>query len=89
MILKQTLLSLMLLSSVSIAAQKNPVLPDFHADPEIMYSEQTHLYYIYSTTDGFPGWGGWTFSVFSSPDLKATPCMPFCWKPAQVSTPPA
>lgn len=70
MTLKQTLLSLMLLSSVSIAAQKNPVLPDFHADPEIMYSEQTHLYYIYSTTDGFPGWGGWTFSVFSSPDLK-------------------
>lgn len=70
MTLKQTLLSLMLLSPVSIAAQKNPVLPDFHADPEIMYSEQTHLYYIYSTTDGFPGWGGWTFSVFSSPDLK-------------------
>jgi len=70
MILKQTLLSLMLLSPVSIAAQKNPVLPDFHADPEIMYSEQTHLYYIYSTTDGYPGWGGWIFSVFSSPDLK-------------------
>ena len=27
-------------------------------------------YYIYSTTDGYPGWGGWTFNVFSSPDLK-------------------
>ena len=27
-------------------------------------------YYIYSTTDGQPGWGGWYFSVFSSDNLK-------------------
>ena len=51
-------------------AQKNPILPGFHADPEVLYSEQTNQYYIYSTTDGYPGWGGWTFSVFSSKDLK-------------------
>ncbi|WP_394341064.1 family 43 glycosylhydrolase [Parabacteroides pacaensis] len=48
----------------------NPVLPGFHADPEILYSKQTKKYYIYSTTDGQPGWGGWYFTVFSSPDLK-------------------
>ena len=36
----------------------NPVLPGYHADPEILYSEDTGKYYIYSTTDGEPGWGG-------------------------------
>lgn len=48
----------------------NPVLPDFHADPEILFSEKTGKYYIYSTTDGTPGWGGYYFQVFSSPDLN-------------------
>ena len=48
----------------------NPVLPGFHADPEILYSHQTSKYYIYSTTDGTPGWGGWYFTVFSSDDLR-------------------
>ncbi len=47
----------------------NPVLPEFHADPEVMYSEQTGLFYIYSTTDGAEGWGGYYFTAFSSPDL--------------------
>lgn len=47
----------------------NPILPDFHADPEVMYSNQTGKYYIYSTTDGYKGWGGWKFNVFSSTDL--------------------
>lgn len=49
---------------------KNPVLPGFHADPEVLYSQQTKKYYIYSTTDGQPGWGGWYFTVFSSDDLR-------------------
>lgn len=40
------------------------------ADPEILYSNKTKKYYIYSTTDGQPGWGGWYFTVFSSTDLK-------------------
>lgn len=48
----------------------NPILPDFHADPEILYSQQTKRYYIYSTTDGMPGWGGYTYHAFSSADLK-------------------
>lgn len=48
----------------------NPVLQGFHADPEILYSHQTKKYYIYSTTDGQPGWGGWYFTVFSSDNLK-------------------
>ncbi len=48
----------------------NPVLPGFHADPEIIYSNQTGKYYIYSTTDGQPGWGGWYYTAYSSSDLK-------------------
>ena len=46
-----------------------PILPGFHADPEVLYSNKTQKYYIYSTTDGTPGWGGHDFSVFSSTDL--------------------
>ncbi len=53
--------------SVSIAA--NPVLPGFHADPDVLYSEKTGRFYIYPTSDGYPGWGGYSFDVFSSPDL--------------------
>lgn len=52
------------------ANAKNPVLPGYHADPEILFSENTSKYYIYSTTDGVPGWGGGYFSVFSSDDLE-------------------
>mgnify|MGYP000124449674 FL=1 len=48
----------------------NPVLPGFHADPEIIYSNLTGKYYIYSTTDGQPGWGGWYYTAYSSNDLK-------------------
>ena len=51
-------------------ATANPILPEFHADPEVLYSNLTKKYYIYSTTDGTPGWGGHDFSVFSSTDLK-------------------
>ena len=47
-----------------------PILPGFHADPEVLYSHLTGKYYIYSTTDGTPGWGGYDFSVFSSDDLQ-------------------
>ncbi len=47
-----------------------PILPGFHADPEVLYSDKTKKYYIYSTTDGTPGWGGHDFSVFSSTNLK-------------------
>lgn len=52
-----------------LAKPHNPILPGFHADPEILYSEKTGKYYIYSTTDGTPGWGGWYFTVFSSDNL--------------------
>lgn len=51
-------------------AQGNPILPGFHADPEILYSNKTGRYYIYSTTDGKPGWGGYEYYVYSSSDLK-------------------
>ena len=55
--------------SVYVNIHANPVLPNFHADPDIMYSEKTGRFYIYPTTDGFPGWGSSSFNVFSSPDL--------------------
>jgi hypothetical protein len=54
---------------VSAAIEVNPVIPYFHADPEVLYSEKTGRFYIYPTTDGFPNWGGYSFNVFSSPDL--------------------
>ncbi|MBR2380009.1 MAG: family 43 glycosylhydrolase [Paraprevotella sp.] len=77
MIMKKTLIALAFLSAFTcvsdVLAQRpktgNPVLPEFHADPEVLYSKQTKKYYIYSTTDGTPGWGGYYFTVFSSKDL--------------------
>ncbi|MBL1068782.1 family 43 glycosylhydrolase [Streptomyces sp. 7-21] len=49
------------------AARGNPVLPGYHADPNIAVFGDT--YYLYPTTDGHPDWSGTTFSVWSSPDL--------------------
>ena len=63
-------LSLSMATAQESAKTSNPILPEFHADPEILYSKMTGKYYIYSTTDGYERWGGWTFNVFSSPDLK-------------------
>lgn len=54
---------------VSASVEANPVIPDFHADPEVLYSEKTGRFYIYPTTDGYSGWAGYYFDVFSSPDL--------------------
>lgn len=53
-----------------VKATGNPVLPGFHADPEILYSDKTKKYYIYSTTDGVPGWGGWQYYCYSSKNLR-------------------
>ncbi|MCM1312604.1 MAG: family 43 glycosylhydrolase [Bacteroides sp.] len=47
----------------------NPILPGFHADPEVLYSNKTGKFYIYSTTDGYKHWGGYKFNVFSSENL--------------------
>ncbi|MBN2166770.1 MAG: family 43 glycosylhydrolase [Marinilabiliaceae bacterium] len=55
--------------NVNVRIAANPVIPGFHADPEILYSEKTGMYYIYPTTDGYPGWGGYSFDVFASPDM--------------------
>lgn len=57
-----------------VSAQGNPILKGFHADPEILYSNKTKRYYIYSTTDGKPGWGGWKYYAYSSADLKEWRC---------------
>ncbi|EUC46744.1 glycoside hydrolase family 43 protein [Bipolaris oryzae ATCC 44560] len=45
----------------------SPVLPGLYADPNIAVFGKN--YYLYVTTDGFPGWGGNVFYVWKSPDL--------------------
>lgn len=52
-----------------LALKKNPVLDGFYADPDILYSNKTKKYYIYPTSDGFDGWGGFYFKTFSSTDF--------------------
>lgn len=52
------------------SVQNNPIIEAFYADPGTLYSEKTGKYYIYPTHDGFAGWGGRDFQVFSSSDLK-------------------
>ena len=48
----------------------NPVLEGYYADPDILYSNKTNKYYLYPTSDGFHGWGGYYFKTFSSDNLK-------------------
>ncbi len=45
---------------------QNPVLSGLYADPAICIFD--NKFYIYPTTDGFDGWSGYQFSVFSSED---------------------
>lgn len=56
--------------SVSAQVHRNPVLDGYYADPEILYSEKTNKFYLYPTSDGFPGWSGTYFKCFSSDDLE-------------------
>lgn len=55
--------------TVRAAIHNNPVLDGYYADPEVMYSRKTGRFYIYPTSDGYTGWSGNYFKVFSSPDL--------------------
>jgi len=57
-------------SELTIAQKQNPVLEGYYADPEILYSKKTGLYYIYPTSDGFDNWGGYYFKTFSSENRK-------------------
>ena len=41
-----TVLITLMFCPVQTKAQQNPILPGFHADPEIVYSNLTHRYYI-------------------------------------------
>lgn len=55
--------------SVTAVKNQNPVLAGYYADPDIINSKKTGKYYLYPTSDGFDGWSGTYFKVFSSPDL--------------------
>ena len=52
------------------AINSNPELEGYYADPEVLYSNKTGKYYIYPTSDGFDGWSGYYFKVFSSDNLN-------------------
>ncbi|GGM20941.1 hypothetical protein GCM10011608_01910 [Micromonospora sonchi] len=53
--------------TVRAVSMGSPVLPGHNADPNIVRFGDT--YYIYATTDGFPGWGSTSFKVWSSRNL--------------------
>ena len=55
---------------IEIPSKNNPVLEGYYADPDIIYSHKNKKYYMYPTSDGFDGWGGYYFKTFSSTDLK-------------------
>lgn len=46
--------------------EKNPVLDGLYADPDLVSFDGT--WYLYPTTDGYPGWSGTEFFVFASKD---------------------
>lgn len=48
----------------------SPALEGYYADPEVLYSNKTGKNYIYPTSDGFDGWSGYYFKVFSSDNLN-------------------
>jgi beta-xylosidase len=53
--------------TVEFQVMKSPVLPGLYADPDIAVFGDT--FWIYPTTDGYPGWSGTQFHAFSSKDL--------------------
>ncbi|MFD9441786.1 family 43 glycosylhydrolase [Streptomyces sp. NPDC060006] len=53
--------------TVEAVPARSPVLPGLYADPDVQYLDGR--YWIYPTTDGFPGWSGTKFKAFSSKDL--------------------
>ncbi len=55
---------------LKLSLKKNPILDGHYADPDILFSNKTGKYYLYPTSDGFDGWGGYYFKTFSSSDLK-------------------
>jgi hypothetical protein len=55
---------------VAAAVNRNPVLNGYYADPEVLYSRKTGKFYLYPTSDGYPGWSGTYFKCFSSTDLE-------------------
>lgn len=67
-LMRRTALFTAILAAAGVISAANPILPDFHADPEILYSNGDGKYYIYSTTDGIPSWCGYYYHAFSSPD---------------------
>ncbi len=54
---------------VAVSVNNNPIIEGYYADPEILYSNKTHKYYLYPTSDGFNNWSGAYFRTFSSEDI--------------------
>ncbi|MGN1410657.1 MAG: hypothetical protein ACI4XJ_10865, partial [Eubacteriales bacterium] len=45
----------------------NPIIKGLFADPSLI--RYGNRYYLYPTTDGFPGWSGSVFHAFSASEL--------------------
>ena len=54
---------------MTASAQKNPILPELHADPEVL--ADGGRYYIYSTTDHGDS-GGIVYTYFSNQNKRYT-----------------
>ncbi|GIZ41409.1 hypothetical protein CKM354_000471400 [Cercospora kikuchii] len=63
----QRLTSALAKRSESKLQKRSTLIPGLYADPNIAIVGCE--YYIYATTDGFPGWGGQQFFVWKSSDL--------------------
>lgn len=66
-LLSPLLISLACYGQVDTLNAPGPVLPGLNADPHIAVFGKK--FYIYPTTDGFPGWKATSFSCWSSKDL--------------------
>lgn len=53
--------------TVEAVRTRSPMLPGLNADPDVRHLDGR--YWIYPTTDGFPGWSGTKFTAYSSKDL--------------------
>ncbi|PTH84963.1 1,4-beta-xylanase [Streptomyces sp. A244] len=53
--------------TVEAVRTRSPILPGLNADPDVHYLNGR--YWIYPTTDGFPGWSGTKFKAYSSKNL--------------------
>ncbi|KAL8383644.1 hypothetical protein RB595_010713 [Gaeumannomyces hyphopodioides] len=68
--------------AITAREMASPVLPGLYADPNIYIYNAT--YYIYATTDGFPGWGGKEFYVLDGANGNLPWAVGNAWAPGFI-----